>query len=238
MRRRSLRAHRAGAGRRLLPLHSLPAPYRNGRVSAGADRRPHVPVAPRRGVGEGLAPSRRRFREGLLPRMRGAPVQPQPRRPRPDERAHGGLRRRPGGAAQLAYLRRLRGGLGSPSPTTGSRASRRESPGPRRSAAPRDGAATGHSWRAHDAISWAKRVPACEMRSLCPTRGGSAAALGRVRRRTTRRRAQMARWRRPRRAGSGQGRAPLRSGAGSNRHRERAPSGSAGNARDPCPGCS
>lgn len=38
---------------------------------------------------------------------------PQPRRSHADERANGGLRRRSRGAAQLAYLRRLRGGLGA-----------------------------------------------------------------------------------------------------------------------------
>ena len=50
-------------------------------VRAGADRRAHVPLAQRGGAGPGLAPSGRRLREVLLPRVRRAPVQPQPRRP-------------------------------------------------------------------------------------------------------------------------------------------------------------
>ncbi|CAA9503583.1 MAG: hypothetical protein AVDCRST_MAG30-2067, partial [uncultured Solirubrobacteraceae bacterium] len=113
LRGRPLRALRAGGRRRPLPLHPLPAPDGHGLLRPGPDRRPDVPPGAGRGAPPGVAPPRRRLREVLLRRVRRPPVQPQPRRPRPDGDPAGGLRRRSGRPAELAHLRRLRAAVGS-----------------------------------------------------------------------------------------------------------------------------
>ena len=61
LRRRALRAQRARRRGRLLPLHPLPGTNRQRRLSAGPDRRAHVPPPRGRGSGQVLAPPRRRL---------------------------------------------------------------------------------------------------------------------------------------------------------------------------------
>ena len=75
MRRRPLRAHRAGDGRWLLPLHSLPAPHWDRFLSAGPDRRPDVPITAGGGTGEGLAPFCRECGAHLFSRNPDDPTQ-------------------------------------------------------------------------------------------------------------------------------------------------------------------
>src|SRR5947208_2371478 len=61
VRSRSLRADRAGARSRILPLHALPAAHGHGLLGSGEDRRAHVAAAARGGTGAGVAPSRGRL---------------------------------------------------------------------------------------------------------------------------------------------------------------------------------
>src|ERR1700730_12136394 len=61
LRRRALRAERARAGGRLLPLQALPATHRDGILGTGSRRWTHVAPTPWRGARAGLAPSRRRL---------------------------------------------------------------------------------------------------------------------------------------------------------------------------------
>ena len=109
----ALCAHRVASRRRLLPLHSLPASNRDGRLGAGTNRRPYATPTAGRGSAEQLATSRWRPREVLLQRLWLAPVQPQPREPSTDERAYGRLRRGPRGTPELAQLCCLRCTVGA-----------------------------------------------------------------------------------------------------------------------------
>src|ERR1700733_5915583 len=92
VRRRALCPQRATSRRRLLPLHPLPTPNRDGSIGASANRRSHAAILARRGSAEGLATSRRRPREAFLQRVWLTFVQSQPRGPYASERAHGRLR--------------------------------------------------------------------------------------------------------------------------------------------------
>jgi hypothetical protein len=73
VRRGPFRADQARPSGRLLPLHPVPAPDRRGRVSpqAGIDG-----DTLGRGIGQGLASSRRRLREMPLSRVQGASLSP------------------------------------------------------------------------------------------------------------------------------------------------------------------
>src|SRR5438477_4695644 len=115
VRRSPFRAERARSGRRLLPLHALPAAYGGGGVGSGKDRWRHISPAAGERPREGVAASRWRVREVLLRRVRRASLQPQSGRPCRDEHPHGSLRRRSRGASELARIRRLRGRLGAAS---------------------------------------------------------------------------------------------------------------------------
>ncbi len=170
MRRGALRAERAGAVRRLLPLHALPAPHRDGGLAVGADRRPQPSARQGRGARQGLAPSRRRLGEVLLPRVRVAALQPQPRRPGADGRAHVRVRRRSGRAPEPAPVRRLRRGVGADPGRRAAAASRSWDPHPaarpgRRARAGRGRAAVRRRREAaHDRSIDERRMP---MRRRC-----------------------------------------------------------------------
>ena len=82
LRRRPLRARRATRARRLLPLHPLPAPNRNGGRDLGADRSRLAAHRGRRGARPRLATRRRRLREMLLRRLRRGALVGSSDRPR------------------------------------------------------------------------------------------------------------------------------------------------------------
>ena len=79
LRQRSLRDRRSACLGVLLPLHTLPAPERHGRLGPGAHRAGVVAHRRRRGA-RGRAPARRGLAEVLLHRLRQRALEPRPER--------------------------------------------------------------------------------------------------------------------------------------------------------------
>ena len=92
VRRRALRAHRASAERRLLPLHALPAAHRRRLVRAGAGRRAHVHAARRAtswSSAGGIPTAGSRSASAASAGRTSSAATPTTR---PDERTHGRIR--------------------------------------------------------------------------------------------------------------------------------------------------